>query len=384
MSTSFVSSISRENQEISDLLKRLNKPAVKTIKSADGDIIDCVKLADQPAFDHPLLKNHTIQLSPTTYPAMWNSANQNKQRKPFTQLWQLSGTCPNGTIPILRTKKSDILRASSIEAFGKKNQSTLLPPFSQRNAPGVHEYAAGFTNPGSGKYYGTQADLSVWNPHVDRNTEFSLSQVWIIGGNPIVETIEVYPNINGDANTRFFIYWTRDDYKQTGCYNLKCPGFVQTNPNVAIGATISPVSTYDGELTALRVVVWLDANSRNWWLMAGEDFIGYWPTSLFHNFLTSSADVISWGGEIINEKDGSMHTRTEMGSGHFSGEGARKACYVSNILVLDNPNSRSMIEPSEIKAGLTNPGCYDIATDRLEGWGLHFFFGGPGRNPNCL
>ncbi|KAM7268754.1 hypothetical protein ACFE04_010920 [Oxalis oulophora] len=29
--------------------------------SFDGDIIDCVKLTDQPAFDHHLLKNHTIQ-----------------------------------------------------------------------------------------------------------------------------------------------------------------------------------------------------------------------------------------------------------------------------------------------------------------------------------
>lgn len=72
-------------------LKKLNKPAVKSIKvikflnssfnfekknhfffskmffnllqSPDGDIIDCVHMAHQPAFDHPLLKNHTIQVN---------------------------------------------------------------------------------------------------------------------------------------------------------------------------------------------------------------------------------------------------------------------------------------------------------------------------------
>ncbi|KAM7266310.1 hypothetical protein ACFE04_004207 [Oxalis oulophora] len=60
-SLSIISAISNQNHEILDLLKRLNKPAIKSIKSSDGDIIDCVKIEDQPAFDHPLLKNHTIE-----------------------------------------------------------------------------------------------------------------------------------------------------------------------------------------------------------------------------------------------------------------------------------------------------------------------------------
>ncbi|CAH8362312.1 unnamed protein product, partial [Eruca vesicaria subsp. sativa] len=42
-------------------LKALNKPAVKTIKSEDGDIIDCVDIYKQHAFDHPALRNHKIQ-----------------------------------------------------------------------------------------------------------------------------------------------------------------------------------------------------------------------------------------------------------------------------------------------------------------------------------
>ena len=32
-------------------------------QSPDGDIIDCVDINKQPAFDHPLLKNHTIQVT---------------------------------------------------------------------------------------------------------------------------------------------------------------------------------------------------------------------------------------------------------------------------------------------------------------------------------
>lgn len=32
------------------------------VQSEDGDIIDCVNIYKQPAFDHPLLKNHKIKV----------------------------------------------------------------------------------------------------------------------------------------------------------------------------------------------------------------------------------------------------------------------------------------------------------------------------------
>jgi hypothetical protein len=37
------------------------------------------------------------------------------------QLWSLSGeSCPDGTIPVRRITEQDLLRASSINRFGKK------------------------------------------------------------------------------------------------------------------------------------------------------------------------------------------------------------------------------------------------------------------------
>ncbi|CAF2126214.1 hypothetical protein HID58_010943 [Brassica napus] len=33
---------------------------VVTIMSPDGDIVDCININEQPAFDHPLLRNHTV------------------------------------------------------------------------------------------------------------------------------------------------------------------------------------------------------------------------------------------------------------------------------------------------------------------------------------
>ncbi|RVX11357.1 hypothetical protein CK203_019690 [Vitis vinifera] len=41
---------------------KINKPTVMTIESPDGDIIDCIDKWKQPTFDHPLLKNHKLQV----------------------------------------------------------------------------------------------------------------------------------------------------------------------------------------------------------------------------------------------------------------------------------------------------------------------------------
>ncbi|KAF7151010.1 hypothetical protein RHSIM_Rhsim02G0222300 [Rhododendron simsii] len=50
----------REDLELENELKRINKPAVKTIQAEYGDIYDCVDFYNQPAFDHPMLKNHSF------------------------------------------------------------------------------------------------------------------------------------------------------------------------------------------------------------------------------------------------------------------------------------------------------------------------------------
>jgi hypothetical protein len=34
-------------------------------QSSDGDTIDCVDISQQPAFDHPFLKDHKIQVRTT-------------------------------------------------------------------------------------------------------------------------------------------------------------------------------------------------------------------------------------------------------------------------------------------------------------------------------
>ncbi|XP_042496181.1 uncharacterized protein LOC122075278 [Macadamia integrifolia] len=106
-----------KSKRISAHLRRINKPSVKTIQSPDGDLIDCVPLHLQPAFDHPELKGQ----KPLDQPERPKGYEEPDSVPDSFQLWTNSGElCPGGTIPIRRTKEEDILRARSIRRFGSK------------------------------------------------------------------------------------------------------------------------------------------------------------------------------------------------------------------------------------------------------------------------
>ncbi|KAF8379498.1 hypothetical protein HHK36_028934 [Tetracentron sinense] len=57
-----------DDQEFDRQLQQLNKPYSKTIKTEHGDIYDCVDINKQPSLDHPMLRNHTIQMKPSFIP----------------------------------------------------------------------------------------------------------------------------------------------------------------------------------------------------------------------------------------------------------------------------------------------------------------------------
>ncbi|KAK4376909.1 hypothetical protein RND71_003205 [Anisodus tanguticus] len=263
-------------------LMKINKPSLKTIQSPDGDLIDCVLSHQQPAFDHHQLKGQK-PLEPPDRPR--SRHNSNSMEFENFQLWSFSGeTCPEGTIPVRRTKEQDILRASSIRKFGRK----IRRPVRRDTTSNGHE---------------------------------------------------VSPELYGDNYPRFFTYWTSDAYQATGCYNLLCSGFVQTNNRIAIGAAISPTSSYSGGQYDISIMIWKDPKHGHWWLEFGSGvLVGYWPSFLFTH-LRGSASMIQFGGEIVNSRSNGFHTSTQMGNGHFAGEGFGKASYFRNLQVVDWDNS---------------------------------------------
>lgn len=161
--------------------------------------------------------------------------------KPITQLWHQNGRCPEGTIPIRRTTSNDILRASSVQHFGKKKHKSFPQPRSAKPQPDIitqsghqvpllflpvlplhthnaksfklvistrqkrekktlcmhmkalyycsfivffsiwsNQHAIVYVE--GDKFYGAKATINVWDPKIQQPNEFSLSQMWILGG----------------------------------------------------------------------------------------------------------------------------------------------------------------------------------------------------------
>lgn len=77
------------------------------------------------------------------------------------------------------------------------------------------------------------------------------------------------------------------------------------------------------------------------------------------------------------------HTATQMGSGHFSGEGHGKASYVADIKVVAENNLVRV--PNVVHHLVAKPACYDMTVKENIGSDLkyHLYYGGPGRNQNC-
>ncbi|KAM3349352.1 hypothetical protein ACQJBY_022416 [Aegilops geniculata] len=237
------------------------------------------------------------------------------------------------------------------------------------------------------EYYGARASINVWAPKVSTPTEFSLSQIWVIGGtfgndlNTIEAGWQVSPQLYGDNSPRFFTYWTTDAYQTTGCYNLLCSGFVQTNSRIAMGAAISPTSGYKGGQFDISLLIWKDPNHGNWWLEFGSgELVGYWPSFLFSH-LASHASMVQFGGEVVDTRAEGSHTATQMGSGHFPGEGFGRSSYFRNLEVVDWDNSLIPLTTFHVTAD--HPNCYDIQGGVNLVWGNYFYYGGPGKNVRC-
>lgn len=63
----------------------------------------------------------SYDLSETKTRTKWDEKDSSKTVT--SQLWQESGSCPKGTIPVRRIRKNDLLKAYSVEHYGRKKPS---------------------------------------------------------------------------------------------------------------------------------------------------------------------------------------------------------------------------------------------------------------------
>lgn len=103
-------------------------------------------------------------------------------------------------------------------------------------------------------YYGFIATMDVYGLSLSPE-QLSLASFWMVNAgdgkisslNNIQIGWEVSPYLYGDSRTHFFVIWTSDGFQETGCYNMKCPGFKpETGASIVPGDIIDPVSQPNG------------------------------------------------------------------------------------------------------------------------------------------
>ncbi|XP_042509873.1 uncharacterized protein LOC122085486 [Macadamia integrifolia] len=370
-----------EDIEFERQLSILNKPAIKTIKTEYGDVYNCVDIYKQPAFDHPLLKDHKIQI-PEEYAS-----------KPSK--FGLKEGCPQGTVPIRRMTKEDLKRAKSISKSNRRmTKEDLIKSFSKRNVVIIdpqkqgdgHEFAGFETIKTPGRvYHGAGANINVYNPAVQPE-EFSSAMISIESGplyqrNYIQFGWTVDPSLYGDSKTRLFTSWTKDNHLTTGCFNTLCGGFVHFNANVPLDFVFTNISQSMGEQFDVRLGVYQHNITKVWNFVIGdeEELIGYWPADIFSH-LSIEADYIRWGGQVYSPN--SEQHSAQMGSGVWRDGWYQETCYFRRVIDLDATYTPEVPNNAYIQRSDTR--CYyaDDNSYKDDYWQYSFGFGGTGGSPH--
>lgn len=295
-----------------------------------------------------------------------------------------STTCEEYTIPMRRITLEELGRYKTLRQFFAKDPDAAGEAPDPNNPtppePVGHLHGVAFLNVPN---LGGESFLNLWSPYVNPGATFSLSQQWYIGGEGAnLQTVEggwqVYPDLYLTEDAALFIYWTADNYDNTGCYNLDCPAFVQLNPNWRFGATFSHYSTDSGPQYGfyMQWQLW----QGNWWLQLGNDWVGYYPGMIYKGGqLTRNAGRIAYGGEATIPASLSLWGYSAsgpwppMGSGAWADAGYGHAAYQGGIQYIDTSyywQHYILFEKDE------SPACYTAIPDAY--LGSFVVFGGPG------
>ncbi|KAI3891646.1 hypothetical protein MKX03_008835 [Papaver bracteatum] len=321
-----------EDMELDMKLKILNKTPVKSIKTKLGDIYDCINIYKQPAFDHPLLKNHNIQMKPSVI-------REERIDK------HVSNTVSSvERYKIEGTSKEELINAKYLNNWIKPRHSVSVETFAEK------------------AYYGGKASITDVNPRVDLD-QFSTAQIWIQNGhveelNSIEFGWAVYPQLFGDNLTRVFGLWTADGFKNTGCYSMLCPGFVQVHSEYTFGEYIE-AEPYGKKPTWFDFSVYRDLESGNWWFVNGFENteIGYWPKEIFTH-LENNASTVRFGG-VAGGDPGKPNP--PMGHGYLPDYNDRYTCTIQEMQIVNDQGNFVDFDTSNVQLkNDTKTSFYDL------------------------
>ncbi|CAL1363474.1 unnamed protein product [Linum trigynum] len=327
-----ISGYELSDQELERQLELLNKPFVTTIQTKYGEEYDCVDFYQQPAFDHPLLKEHKYE-----YQMMSNNHRLNPRTysdasyiNPF-DIWINGKGCPTNTVPIKRITKEDLIRANSASELAYTNSDNLNP--------GVEVAVLRTTK--NKKYYGGGMIGAVYHPAV-QSSQYSSSRFKCENyPDSIAVGWTVNPSLYPDNETHLFIYTiTKDSH----CYNTYCPGFLIMSPAIPLDLLLKPYSRPGIKMMELKFHIRKDAINGDWFLQLGPNnfTIGSWPQRIFTS-LADSANYVEWGGEVYSPPN---MTPPQMGAGYKPMQKLRFDCYGRLVNLIDELHEDDYNPPS--------------------------------------
>ncbi|KAM3263394.1 hypothetical protein P3L10_000388 [Capsicum annuum] len=364
-----------EDLELERQLNLLNKPAIKTIKGRHGEIYDCVDFYKQPAFDHPLLKNHDFhpEMKPTL-PNLQGDDTPSNINRPFNIELE-GGGCPTGTVLIRRITKDDLIRQIHLSQVRDTNNSPdgyKVQYFIWNQVYGLSRRPPGFAtvqipdNPVN-KLAGAGAILSLHNPQISggfikvQNGIDNIQVRWIVN-----------PDLYGDNRTRSYTYLKTG---KSACFNTRCPGFVHVNSAIPLDGELLS-STYGGPIYDIPMYIARDKSNGNWWFRIGSNYtaIGFWPATIFTK-LNGFATSVEYGG-VAHYARGDPDAPS-MGGGYFPVGDLKKDGYCRNSIYINDKNQMKSLDDIPVK--LYNSPWYRV-TDYPKygaGYGNIVLYGGP-------
>ncbi|XP_047077266.1 uncharacterized protein LOC124687536 isoform X1 [Lolium rigidum] len=220
-------------------------------------------------------------------------------------------------------------------------------------------------------HYGVIATMDVYGFSITQDQD-SGAAIWVgnpgdgapTSGNFILVGWHVKPRLYGDSNTHLFVYWTKDGFQKTGCYNTVCIGF---QPEAAASISAGDIITPSKSIT---IKVFQNKDTGDWWVYCGSNgsatAVGHFPKWLFTGLANSTADF-SFGGYVSNEKTAKT---PPMGSG--SSQPGQAASFSGLQYVLQDgtvsPITGDLVSRTDKKS------CYPV-TSIVDG---KFYYGGPG------
>ncbi|KAM3263393.1 hypothetical protein P3L10_000387 [Capsicum annuum] len=370
-----------EDLELERQLKLINKPAIKTIKGKYGEIYDCVDFYKQPAFDHPLLKNHNFhpEMKPTLPNLLVDDTSSNIHRPYNIELE--GGGCPTGTVPIRRITKDDLIQQGFLSQirgalpdgddikFSVSDRTNSTPFIGGLRWFATVQVPDNQTN----KIAGAGAILSLHNPQNISGYQFSGVLIKLQN---VIDSVQagwmVNPRVYGDNHTRLYIYFQAG---KLACFNTRCPGFIQINTAVSLDAQLG-FSTYGGPIYEETMHIARDLSNGNWrfLIQSRKLAVGFWPAKIFTK-LNGFATSAEFGGFAHSPRG---VPEPPMGSSHFPVGNLKQDAYCRNSTYLNDNNQTKSVHDFKLKLHADSPTLYRSYDNTEPKFDALLTYGGPG------